>query len=390
MGGRARRIASSMREDGRDLADCCPLGNPAGRRAFVASLLGAVATACAGPAATGSARREGDLLAQGRAAVEGVPTVDLHAHPGAFHRPSTGELPLGALADMGTGGVDAAFFAVVTDGPVLRRDAGGIRQVREPRPGELRQVTLAHVDRVLARVREGRLDLILGPGDVAGARRAGRPAALLALEGGDALEGDPGRVHEFHALGVRSIQLVHYRLNELGDIQTEPPRHGGLTPAGQGVVAELNRLGMVVDGAHAAPDTLLGILAVSRHPIIVSHTGPAALRPRTRRHLPDDLMRAVAVKGGVIGIWPLARPVAGPPGMDQLVAELDYTRRLVGIDHVGLGTDLAGLRDATSIPTHREVALLPAALLARGFAEGEVRQVLGGNLMRVFDQAARG
>jgi membrane dipeptidase len=189
-------------------------------------------------------------------------------------------------------------------------------------------------------------------------------------------------VREYHAQGVRSIQLVHYRINELGDIQTAPPRHGGLTPAGQGVVAELNRLHMIVDGAHADASTLGGILAASRHPILISHTGPAALRPKVSRHLSDELMKAVAAKGGVIGIWPLDSAGAG---LGQLVRELEYVRRVVGIDHVGIGTDMAGMATYTSIPTYKEFAPLPAALLARGFSETEVRKVLGGNLMRLFE-----
>lgn len=99
-----------------------------------------------------------------------------------------------------------------------------------------------------------------------------------------------------------SRQRTYCRINELGDIQTEAARHGGLTDAGGQVIAEMNRLRMLVDGAHAAPETLRGILAASRHPILVSHTGPAALRPTVRRHLSDELMHAVAARGELIDI----------------------------------------------------------------------------------------
>src|SRR5262249_52291192 len=194
------------------------------------------------------------------------------------------------------------------------------------------------------------------------------------------------RVREFHARGVRSIQLVHYRINELGDIQTEPARHGGLTSTGHEVIAEMNRLRMLVDGAHASPDTLRGMLAASQAPILVSHTGPAALRPTVKRHLSDALLRAVADRDGVVGIWPLART---PAGVEQLVAEVDYVRRLIGIDHVAIGTDMTGLT-SSSIPTYREFAALPAALLAQGFADTETRQVLGGNFVRLFETVTRG
>ena len=310
-----------------------------------------------------------------------TPVIDLHAHPGAFHRPSTGELPLAALADMAAGGVDAAFFAVVTDGPTLHRDARGIRQVREPQPGELRRVTDLLLGRVLARVREGHLPLARTPHDLVAAAAAGRPAAVLALEGGDALEGDAGQVAAFHALGVRSIQLVHYRVNELGDIQTAPARHGGLTAAGREVVAELNRLGMVVDGAHATAQTLEGILAASRQPIVVSHTGPAGRRSCSARHLADEHLRAVAAQGGVIGLWPLAHP---PAGLDELLDDLDYACRLVGVDHVAVGTDMAGLRRATALSGYRDFPAVPAALAARGYSAEARARILGGNVLRVL------
>jgi membrane dipeptidase len=360
--------------------DCCGCREPRSRRAFLASALAAVAAACAGPSAESSSRRSADLLQQGAATMAGHPVVDCHAHPGGFAR---NELPLEALTEMQAGGVDAALFSVVTDGPVIRRQpSGGIRQTREPAAGELRKWTAAQMGRILARTRSEQSMLVLAPGDLARARQTQRRAALLAFEGGDALEGNPAQVGEYYAQGLRSIQLVHYRINELGDIQTEPPRHGGLTAAGQAVVAEMNRLKMIVDGAHADAKTLQDILAASRHPILVSHTGPAALRPRILRHLSDDLMKAVAAKGGVIGIWPLD---SGGGGLEQLTRELDYVRRLVGIEHVGIGTDMAGLATFSSIPTYKEFAPLPAALLARGFSETDVRQALGGNLARLFE-----
>jgi membrane dipeptidase len=363
----------------------CPCAAPGSRRAFLASLLGVVAAACAGPSPPAASRRQADLLAQGQSILGRSPVVDLHAHPGGFVRSASAELPLAALADMQAGGVHAAFFAAVGDAPVIRLENNRIFQFREPRPGELRRVSIEQLGRVLRRVKEEQLELLWSPADLTVARYLGRPAALLALEGGDGLEGNPRLVKELHEVGVRSIQLVHYRINELGDIQTERPRHGGLTPAGQDVVAEMNRLGMIVDGAHASADTLRGILAASRHPIIVSHTAPARLRSY-QRHLPDELIRAVAARGGIVGVWPLATAREGP---EQFFRDLDYLRRLVGIDHVGVGTDMAGLRASTSLPTHRHLAVLPAALLARGFSAEETRKILGGNFLRLYESVAR-
>jgi membrane dipeptidase len=366
------------------VTDACGCASPAGRRAFLASLLAAVAAACAGPGAAAQSRRQRDLLAQGAAAVAAAPVVDLHAHPGAFTRASTGELPHGALDDMRAGGVDVAFFAAVADGLVIRREPGRIRQWREPEPGELYRNTRGQLERVLARARAGHVQLALSARAFAPAAGGRPPGALLAIEGGDALEGDAARVREFHAMGVRSIQLVHYRVNELGDIQTEPARHGGLTRAGRDVIAEMNRLGMIVDAAHASPGTLRDILSASRTPVIVSHTGPAALRS-VQRHLADDLLRLVAARGGLIGVWPMA---ARPAGLGQWLDDIDHVRRVAGLDHVGIGTDMAGLSTFTVLPTYRGFPELPAALLARGYPEADVRKILGGNLARVFEATA--
>jgi membrane dipeptidase len=359
---------------------CCGCLGVQGRRAFLASLAGAVAAACAGPSREAADRRERDLAAQAAT----VPVFDLHAHPGAFTRAVTGSLPTSAFDEMTAGGVDAAFFAAVSDGLVIRREPNGIRNFRDPDPGELHRNTVGQLARVRARADEGRVHLLRGPVDLKAARARGLRGALMALEGGDALEGRVDRVREFHEMGVRSIQLVHFRINELGDIQTAPNRHGRLTDAGAEVIREMNRLGMIVDGAHAARQTLLDILEVSRTPVIVSHTGPAGLR-RSRRHLTDELMRAVATKGGVIGVWPMTS--RSSTTLQDFARELLYVRDLVGVDHVGVGTDMAGLAGATSILTYREFAPVPAALLAAGFAEDEIRKVLGGNVARVFEQA---
>lgn len=363
---------------------CCGGGgDPVTRRALLTGLLGTVTTACAGATAQSASRREEDLIAHAARTMDGTPVIDLHAHPGEFTRRATGELPRAALADLRDSGVAAAFFSAVADGPVIRRERRGITNYREPAAGELHRETLGQLHRVRARAHEGHVRLILAPSDVVAAQRDSTPGALLACEGGDALEGRVARVRELHELGVRSIQLVHYRINELGDIQTQPPRHGGLTAAGADVVAEMNRLGMIVDGAHASPATLSGIVSVSRRPIIVSHTGPAHLRSYAR-HLDDDLLRAVAAGGGVVGVWPLARR---GETIDVFLQSIDYVRALIGIDHVGIGTDMMGLSVFTSVPTYRHFASVPAALLARGYTEGDLRRLLGGNAMRVFEAA---
>jgi membrane dipeptidase len=136
----------------------------------------------------------------------------------------------------------------------------------------------------------------------------------------------------------------------------------------------MNRLGMVIDTAHTSSQTLEGVLAESRHPVLFSHTGPYALR-QIARHLEDKDMMAIAKKGGVIGIWPLLRR---RDTIETLFKEVDYAKKLVGIDHVGIASDLFGLGDTTAIPTHKEFALVPAGLLSRGYSASDVEKIVGG------------
>ena len=342
-----------------------------------------MAAACAGPTTDGAVRRERELVRQAAAALG--PIVDPHAHPGSFTRISSGGLSVATLEEMQQARVHCAFFAAVGDGLVIRREPGGIRTYRDPDDGELYRSTLGQLERVRTRGRDGTLQVVLRRADLAALGSDTRTAAVLAIEGGDPLEGNVERVREFHALGVRSIQLMHYRVNELGDIQTAPARHSQLTDTGAAIVREMNRLGMVVDGAHAAPPTLRGILDASRTPIIISHTGPAALRPRVRRHLSDDDMRSVAAKGGVVGIWPLAR--SHPAPLDQFLTDLRYVRTTIGIDHVSFATDMTGMANETAILTYAEFAVVPAALLAAGFSEDDARKILGANVLRVVAES---
>lgn len=126
---------------------------------------------------------------------------------------------------------------------------------------------------------------------------------MPALEGGDALEGDLEKLYEMHENGLRLIQLIHFRNNELGHAQTSPYSPGGLSEFGREVVREANRLGLVIDTAHANNETLMDVIALSRHPIIFSHGGVREYTDHDRV-VTDDQIRAIAENGGVVGIWP--------------------------------------------------------------------------------------
>jgi len=325
-----------------------------------------------------------NVLAEAAEVSKETITVDLHCHPnslrGAFPR-----LDPAVPANMKSGGVDAGLFAVRGDYPVIRRDAAGRRyESREPRTGELLHRSTAQLDHLLEAIKEGKLALARSPTEMVEAKKSGRPCAVLVIEGSDPLEGEISRVKLFYERGLRVLQLVHYRINEIGDIQTSDPRHNGLTSFGREVVREMNKPGMVIDTAHCSPDTLAGVLAESRSPVIFSHTGVYALRRRSR-HLQDKELKAIAAKGGIIGIWPNLRR---RDTFENMINDIDYARKLVGADHVGIGTDLFGLDNHTAIPTHKEFALIPAALLKRGYNHGVVEKIIGGNFMRLFREVA--
>jgi membrane dipeptidase len=309
----------------------------------------------------------------------------MHTHAGPF----AGNFPFldsaqdrpAVLMHMQVGKLDAAVFSLTTARPVIRRDpqTGRAYQYRKPEPGELFHDAQSRFEKARGQI-EG--VIALSPSAVVEFKKKGRHCAILSHEGADALEGNLSRVKLFYDWGLRVLQLLQYRINELGDIQTEPQKHGGLTTFGRDVVKEMNRLGMIIDVAHAQAETVRGVLAESRHPVIDSHTRPAA-RYQALRARSDDELQAVAQKGGVIGMFPRAQKDRGET-FDDFLRDIDYVKALVGIEHVGIGTDLNGLGTSTAIPTHKEFALIPAGLLARGYSESEVAKITGGNFMRIF------
>ena len=327
-----------------------------------------------------------------KAAHRSAPWVDVHAHPGRFFvrglpegEPITallgGETTEGAVEDLAAGGVTLACFATVADLRVLRVDpAHGICAGRAFEPGEAHadhERQLAALDEITAR--EG-IARILVPADLEAAQAADRLGILLTCEGGDFLEARLERVAEAYDRGVRSITLVHYRVNELGDIQTEPPVHGGMTPFGVSVVREMNRLGMIVDLAHATFDATKQVLDVSSHPVMISHSHLARGGDAHPRLLSREHALAVTEGGGLVGAWPAGVELAS---FDDF---LDETLRMVdvlGVEHVAIGTDMdANYRPV--IQSYRQFPDLASALMARGVGSGEVANILGGNFLRLF------
>ena len=324
------------------------------------------------------------------------------------------------------GGVGAIFFALWAD-PALHAADPLAR-------------CLALADAVRAQVARhaDRLAFAASVADVLAARRAGRIAVLLGLEGGEALGEDLSALPRLHALGVRYVGLTWNHHNALADAAAPPsPHHGGLSAVGRAAIAELNRLGVMADVSHLSDASTADAIEVSRAPVIASHSGARA-RADVARNLPDELLRAIAAKGGVVQVVfhgafldaeaarrertafapvrteldALDARLAGADVRDRGAARarhartalarmsrvplsavldhVDHVARVAGIAHVGLGTDLdGGVSPPEGIDSHADLPRVTEGLLARGYSAEDVTAILGGNLLRVFAEVER-
>ena len=263
--------------------------------------------------------------------------------------------------------------------------------------------------------------------DVERAFADGRIGSLLGMEGGHVLEGSLGALRAYFDLGARYLTLTHNTTNDLGDSATDPPHHGGLSAFGREVVAEMNRLGMLVDLSHVSPETMADALDASQAPIIFSHSAARALCD-VERNVPDDILRRMPANGGLVMVTFVAGfvspaaaealipaiaefgrratgitdPAAIAALRDEVLAGLevplpplgvvadhvDHVARIAGHDHVGIGGDYdgnrlwpIGLADVSCYPN------LFAELLRRGWSEENLAKLAGGNILRALRDA---
>ena len=357
------------------------------RRTFVRDSLAVAAGLAILPRLSrGALAQPGDV----RSTMSGAPplTFDLHLHPGAFFYKGSAQYAgdqavMKTLGDMHTGGMHGGFVSIVSDAPLIQIGSTGVTVRGDYRAGE----AVAEYQRQLAVMRDllpkGKARIVTTVAEWERAHADGMVGAWLSCEGSEILDGDPGRVDVIHADGVRSIQLVHYVPNAAGDLQTQPVQHGGLSAFGKAVVKRMNARRMVIDVAHAAHDTVKDVVSLAAGPIILSHSILKIDDSRLLnvRAITPEHAKLVASTGGVIGAWPSATNAS----FDEFV---DNTKRLVdlvGVDHVGLGTDMDGnlrpvLADYTQFPAWT------SALREKGFSADEVAKIAGGNMVRVLRQ----
>jgi membrane dipeptidase len=320
------------------------------------------------------------------------PWVDVHAHPGrcflAGLDPTDGLIgALGAasceqsLAEIGEAGVAAVSFATVSDLRVLGPAAqGGLEAVRPFADGEAFADHRRQLSALGDLATRHRIPIVRSAGDILAAHGAGTTALFMTCEGADFVEDDLSRLDHAHDAGVRSITLVHYRQNACGDLQTAPPVHGGLSTAGGAVVREMNRLGMVIDVAHATYETTLGVLELSSDPIMISHTHLGGDGRDNPRLISTEHARAVASQGGLVGAWPAGVSSAT---FDDFIDEIIRLVEVVGVEHVGIGTDMdANFRPV--VTSYGQFASIGESLRTRGLTPDESDRILGGNAVALI------
>lgn len=252
--------------------------------------------------------------------------------------------------------------------------------------GSLLERSLWHATKLerAAAASDGKLRVIRTPAELdrlLADRAAGRRVVggMLSIEGLQNLEGRLDNLDRLHAAGFRMAGLAHFFDNEVaGSMHGEAK--GGLTPLGLQVVRRMERLGMIVDIAHSSHRTVAEVLKMARRPVVSSHGGVQATC-KVNRNLTDDEIRGVARTGGVVGIgyWDAAICSTAPAEIARAIA---HVRDLVGIDHVGLGSDFDGAV-TTGFDT-TQLAAVTQALVDRGFSEAEIRKVMGGNVLRLL------
>lgn len=274
------------------------------------------------------------------------------------------------------GGVNLQFFALYIE-PQFKPDRA-TRRVLELLDAFYREQS----------ANEDVLSVATSARDIRLAGEQGKISALLSIEGGEALEGELGVLRMLYRLGVRAIGLTWNQRNQIADGVGEKSAGGGLTDFGRQVVAEMNKLGMIIDVSHLSERSFWDCIDVSEHPIIASHSNARALCGHVR-NLTDQQIQALAGQGGVMGINLSSEFLVddGQASIADVVRHIEHICTLVGPGHVGLGADFDGITTPPhDLPDAGHLPALTAALVNKGFDEHTIRGFLGENFMRVIER----
>jgi membrane dipeptidase len=291
-----------------------------------------------------------------------------------FERGSYGHIDLPRMVE---GNVSCQIFALYTDDSHV--------EVARERTWRL----LEAMEAVFAR--DGGIVLAKTAGDILAARAAGKRAGMLSIEGGEAIGESLEELRAFYARGVRLMGLTWNRRNAIGrgaGTGTDADGSGGLTDFGRRVVAEMERIGMVVDASHLSDEALKDLLKTARRPVIASHSNCRALVPH-RRNLDDRQLEGIAATGGLIGLTFPGIFIDSDPAKvtkERVFEHLRHLISVVGSEHIGLGSDFDGFSDkfGTAFCSPAELTWLTEALLSAGYGRETIAAIMGGNWMRVL------
>jgi len=295
---------------------------------------------------------------------------------------------------MRAGGMDAVFLSVWV--PQAARTEANHARARDQALTKARAIR-----RFAEELCPDQVALALAADDVERIVRSGRLAVAIGIENGFAIGRDLSLLQTYHDLGARYLGLTHSAHNDLADSSQPRPafgdaaaEHGGVSAFGAAAIAEMNRLGIMVDVSHASRQATLDAIRLSRAPVIASHSSVRALTDHPR-NMDDELLLALRDGGGVIQITALGDyvrrrgPGAGPPTVADLIDHVDYAVRLIGIDHVGISSDFDGGGGVEGWRDARETGNVTAELRSRGYSEEDIARIWSGNLLRVWREAER-
>jgi membrane dipeptidase len=290
------------------------------------------------------------------------------------------------IGEMNKGKLTGAFFSLVADAPIIKTTETGIVQNGSYGPGAAWKEYKRQLGILKDYLKSMPVTFATKASDLQTALKSNKVAAYIGCEGGDFLEGKVDRLDEMYSDGVRSIQLVHYHTNELGNLQTQDAQYDGLSASGKEVVKKMNKLGMVIDVAHAAESTVKAVVELSDSPVILSHSILRVddKRPLAKRAITPDHAKRIAKNGGVIGAWPSGFSTS----FDDFIDNVKRTIDVAGVDHVGLGTDMDG-NFKPVISSYMQLTQWADALKAKGLTEDEVKKITGGNAERVLKKVLK-
>ena len=323
-----------------------------------------------------------------------VLTLDTHCDtpmffPQGIHFDQRDSRILVDLHKMSEGRQDATIMVAYLPQPKIGETFSSLVDFDVPGPLEYADLIFDKIEEIVEANRKY-ISIARTPADLYEDKRKGRKSIMLGIENGLALNGQLQNLQHFAQRGVVYITLCHNGDNDLCDSAKGCNTHGGVSRFGEQVIREMNRLGIMVDMSHAAEKSFYDALEISSMPIVCSHSSSRALCDHPR-NLTDDQMRALAAKGGVAQttLYPGFLKKEGEATIIDAIEHLEHAIKVMGIDHVGLGTDFDGDGGVKGLADSSELINFTRQLLARRYSERDIQKIWGGNFLRVMGQVQK-